>query len=92
MKVIENFENWKKVCDIDEQCGWIKGTLLSNKSYAIIKKDTFGYKEQSIDSKVTMKIDKFAIMETKKCNENWCLLFALKRKAWVNRSFIWGVE
>jgi SH3-like domain-containing protein len=28
-------ENWKKVCDIKEDCGWIKSNLLSNRRYAM---------------------------------------------------------
>ncbi|WP_253299999.1 SH3 domain-containing protein [Wolbachia endosymbiont of Chironomus riparius] len=92
LRVIEEFENWKKVCDINEDCGWIKSTLLSNKPYVMIKENTFGYAKQNIDSKVTMKIDKFAIMESKKCVKNWCLLSVLKRKSWVQKEFIWGMD
>jgi SH3-like domain-containing protein len=92
LKVIEQFENWKKVCDIYEDCGWIKGNLLSNKRYAIIKEDTFGYKKQSADSKVTIKIDKSVIMEIEKCHKEWCFLSAFKGKAWVQKEFIWGVD
>lgn len=92
LRVIEEFENCKKVCDIGEDCGWIKGTLLSNKRYVMIKEDTFGYKKQSIDSTITMKLDKFVIMGIEKCSEDKCLLVASKRKAWVKKEFIWGIE
>ncbi|MBV0899271.1 MAG: hypothetical protein KTV77_00605 [Wolbachia endosymbiont of Fragariocoptes setiger] len=92
LKVVEKFENWKKVCDINEDCGWIKSTLLSNKRYVMLKENTLGYKKQNIESEVLMKIDKFAIMEIKKYTKDWCLLSALKRKAWVQKKFIWGVD
>lgn len=92
LKVIEEFENWQKVCDINEDCGWIKSNLLNNKSYAMIKEDIFGYKKQSADSKVTMKIDKFVIMRIERCNEKWCLLSALKRNAWVQKEYIYGTD
>lgn len=90
LKVIEEFENWKKVCDINEECGWIKSNLLSSKHYAMIKEDTFGYHKQNTDSKITIKIDKFVIMKIEKCSEKWCLLSASKYKAWVQKEFIWG--
>ncbi|VVC39043.1 Phospho-N-acetylmuramoyl-pentapeptide transferase, conserved site,Phospho-N-acetylmuramoyl-, partial [Cinara cedri] len=80
LRVIEEFENWKKVCDIGEDCGWIKGTLLSNKRYVVIKEDAFGYKKQSIDSTIAMKLDKFVTMGIEKCSEDKCLLVASKRK------------
>ncbi|MFP3015974.1 MAG: SH3 domain-containing protein [Wolbachia sp.] len=92
LKVIEEFESWKKVCDIDEDCGWIKGNLLSDKRYAILKEDTYGYQKQSVDSKITMKIDKFVVIEIKKCSEKWCLLSSSKRKAWVQKKHIYGVD
>lgn len=92
LKVIEEFENWKKVCDINEDCGWIKSNLLSSKRYVMIKKDTYGYQKQSTDSKITIKIDESVIMEIKKCSEKWCLLSSSKHKAWVQKKFIWGVD
>ncbi len=92
LKVIEEFESWKKVCDIDEDCGWIKGNLLSDKRYAIVKEDTYGYQKQSVDSKITIKIDKFVVMKIEKCNEEWCFLSTPKRKAWVQKKHIYGVD
>ncbi|MGL9731234.1 MAG: hypothetical protein ACR5KX_00045 [Wolbachia sp.] len=44
--MIEEFENWKKVCDIKEDCGWIKSNLLNNRCYAMIKEDTYGYQNR----------------------------------------------
>ncbi|MFP3033152.1 MAG: SH3 domain-containing protein, partial [Wolbachia sp.] len=92
LKVIEEFESWKKVCDAHEDCGWIKGNLLSDKRYAIVKEDTYGYQKQSVDSKITMKIDKFVVMKIEKCNEEWCFLSTPKRKAWVQKKHIYGVD
>ena len=92
LKVVEKFENWKKVCDINEDCGWIKSTLLSKKRYVMLKENTLGYTEQDIESKILMKIDKFAIMEVKTHTQDWCLLYASKRKAWVQKKFIWGID
>lgn len=91
LKVMEEFEIWKKVCDINEDCGWIKGNLLSSKCYVMTKEDTTGYKKQNVNSSVTMKIDKFAVLKLEKCIDNWCLLSASKRKAWVQRQFLWGI-
>ncbi|MDD9331180.1 MAG: SH3 domain-containing protein [Wolbachia sp.] len=92
LKVIEEFESWKKVCDMDEDYGWIKGNLLNSKRYAVIKEDTFGYKKQSIDSKFSMKIDKSVIMRIEKCSKRLCFLSASKCKALVQKKFIWGVD
>ncbi|WCR57611.1 MAG: hypothetical protein PG980_000083 [Wolbachia endosymbiont of Ctenocephalides felis wCfeJ] len=92
LKVTEEFENWKKVCDIEEDCGWIKSSLLSGKRYAMIKEDTYGYQKQSTDSKVTMKIDKSILMKIEKCSEKWCLLSSPKRKAWLQKEHIYGVD
>ncbi|MDN5248063.1 MAG: SH3 domain-containing protein [Wolbachia endosymbiont of Tyrophagus putrescentiae] len=91
LKVIEEFENWKRVCDINEDCGWVKSSLLSKKSYAMIKENTFGYKKQNIDSKIIVKLDKFVITAVEKCNKDWCLLLVSRRKVWVEKKFIWGI-
>ena len=92
LKVIEEFETWKKVCDIEEDCGWIKSNLLNNKHYAMIKENTLGYKQQNLNSKVIMKVDKLIIMKVEKCDKEWCLLSASGRKAWVQKEYIYGVD
>ncbi|MDG7056183.1 MAG: hypothetical protein LKM44_01695 [Wolbachia endosymbiont of Meromenopon meropis] len=92
LKIIEEFENWKKVCDIKEDCGWIRSNLLSNKRYAMIKENTYGYQKQNMNSKITMKIDKYAIMKIEKCSEKWCLLSFSKGKAWIQKKCIYGVD
>ncbi|WP_224721401.1 SH3 domain-containing protein [Candidatus Wolbachia massiliensis] len=92
LKVIEEFENWKKVCDIYEDCGWVKSSLLSDKRYVVVKEDTYGYQKQSTDSKLIMKIDKFVVMRIEKCNAKWCLLSSSKRKAWVQKKHIYGAD
>lgn len=92
LKVMEEFETWKKVCDIDEDCGWIKNNLLSNKRYVMIKEDTLGYKKQNFDSKIIIKIDKLVIMKVEKCDKEWCLLSSSKCKAWVQKEHIYGVD
>ncbi|MDM8335457.1 SH3 domain-containing protein [Wolbachia pipientis] len=92
LKVIEEFEDWKKVCDINEDCGWIKSNLLSDQRYAMMKEDAYGYQKRSVDSKITMKIDKFVMMRIEKCNKEWCFLSTPKRKAWVQRKHLYGVD
>ncbi|WP_179946041.1 hypothetical protein [Wolbachia endosymbiont of Wuchereria bancrofti] len=36
----------KKVCDINEDCGWTKISLLSNKRYAMIKENIHEYQNR----------------------------------------------
>ncbi len=90
LKVIEEFESWQKVCDINKDCGWIKSSLLSNKRYVMITEDAFGYVKQDISSKVIMTLDMFVIIELQRCYNEWCLLSAKKHKAWVQKKFVWG--
>ncbi|GFR08422.1 bacterial SH3 domain protein [Trichonephila clavata] len=91
LKVIEEFESWKKVCDIDEDCGWIKGNLLSDKRYAIVKEDTYGYQKQSVDSKITMKIDKFVVMKIEKLQREWCFLSTQNAKHGLQKNIYMGL-
>ena len=91
LKVIEVFQNWKKVVDVDGNSGWISNTQLSNKKHVIINSSqAYIYKFPIIESKKIALIRGKKVLELNKCNDDWCLIADKEIKGWVMKKGIWG--
>lgn len=97
VEVIAEFEQWRKVKDIEGDEGWVhKSMLSSNDRTAILTgiQQTI-YDEASKDSNPVAYVEKGVIAELKKCDENWCKVEVRdkdgKYKGWVDRTRLWGI-
>jgi len=92
LKVIGEYEKWRKVIDIEKNEGWIFVNLLSSKRFGIINP-----KENSIkvfkkpNDKIIGEIGKGNIVKLNKCMNNWCKIKIQSYNGWVKSKFIWGV-
>ena len=93
MKIIDEFESWKKIMDVNGISGWISNSQLSKKEYVIIKEiEEIIYKFPTTKSKKIAIIRKNFIVRTKKCMEDWCLIKKDEIKGWVEKKSLWGYE
>ena len=91
--IVENFEDWFRVEDVEGRKGWISKTQLSSKSSAIVISDSEKiYKFPSITSKVLAIAKKNFVIEIIKCRENWCKVNEKEVKGWLNKDGLWGVN
>ena len=91
LKVIEVFQNWKKVVDVDGHSGWVSNTQLSNKKYVILNiNQAYIYKFPVKESKKIALIKGKKVLELNKCNDAWCLIADKEIRGWVMKSGIWG--
>ena len=92
VKVIDKYEQWRKIQDIDNTIGWIHQNLLTSKRYLIITEDTQIHSDGSKPSQVIAKIDARVIVKLKKCQNEWCNIEVQNIKGLINKDYIWGVE
>lgn len=90
VKILQSFEGWDQIEDIDGEKSWIKESFISKKSYAMTKSCTVGYKK--IDYKPVVKIDDGIVALVKQCKQNWCYIQVEKYKIWVKKPSLWGVN
>jgi len=93
LKIIAEYNNWRKVTTHTNITGWIHTQLLSSLSTAIIIKDTFLKKRPSNSSKRKAKLLQNLLVNIKSCELNWCNIEIIKNKVflgWVQKSSIWG--
>ena len=93
LKVIQEYDKWRKIIDFENNEGWIFVNLLSNNRYGVIislNKDFVDiYKKPN--GRIFGQIGRGNVIKLNKCLNNWCKVKIDNYKGWVERKYIWGV-
>ena len=93
LKIIAEFNNWRKVVTSDKLTGWIHTQLLSSFRTGIILDTILLKKTPSDKSKVTAKLLPKLIVNIIRCDLKWCKIEIVKEKTysgWIKKKSIWG--
>ena len=94
LKVLEEYEDWRKVEDFKKNIGWIHKSLISGTRTGIV----FSNNNKTIKLLNTLggdligEIGKGNIIFLEKCKINWCLVSSGNYKGWMDKKYIWGVN
>lgn len=92
VKVIAEFDVWRKVIDHEGTTGWVHSQLVTLKRYALIQSRlTKLYRKADFDSPVVAVADKGVIIELQICEAQWCRIATQDLRAFVRREDIWGI-
>ena len=106
VKIIEEFDHWRKVEDVEGTQGWVHQSLLSGVNYAIVKNGKYVSKQQT-DHKLAnnqvlifrspneehnpiAKIEFDTIVKIVKCENDWCKVNANSTVGWMKEINLWG--
>ena len=93
LKIIAEYNNWRKVITSDEISGWVHTQLLSSVRTGLIIKTTFLKKIPSNSSNSLAKLLPNLLINIENCKDNWCKIEIVKTKVykgWVKKENIWG--
>lgn len=92
IEVIAEYDQWRKVRDIQGDEGWMHRSQLTNRRTAIITGDTQMMHERADSSSDPVaRIELGASAELLECTTTMCRLKADGNKGWVPRNTLWGV-
>lgn len=97
VEIIREFENWRKIRDIDGQDGWVYHRMLSGRRSAIIQADkpVPAYQKSNIgdDKKplINIMLEPFVIVLLEECIKAACYVSVEGYHGWVERKYIWGI-
>ena len=93
VEIIQEFDTWRKVKDIDGEEGWIHQSLISGRRMAIITQEggTFLYKKPDDTTKKLAKLEAQSIARLENCMPNWCEVEIQGFSGFLQRKSIWGV-
>ena len=93
LKVVAEFNNWRKVITFGKISGWVHTQLLSSIRTGLIIKTTLLKKIPTNSSVSLAKLLPDLLISIKKCSEKWCKIEIVKNKifvGWVQKASIWG--
>lgn len=93
IKIIAEFEQWRKVEDVDGEGGWVHSSVLSPKRSVVIISNNiqklFAHAESS--SRVVAKLEPQVRCALDRCKDHWCKIKCDSYKGWIEAKYIWGV-
>tara|TARA_B100001564_G_scaffold111474_1_gene92442 strand:+ start:313 stop:732 length:420 start_codon:yes stop_codon:yes gene_type:complete len=93
LKVIKEFESWKKVKDFKGVLGWVSNSQLSDKAFGIVIIDEeVIFKFPELKSKKIARIKKNFVIRIKKCSADWCFVEEGEIKGWISKKSFWGFK
>ena len=94
LKVLEEYEEWRKVEDFKNNIGWIHKSLISgNRTGIVLSNNNKTIRLlNTLDGNVIGEIGKGNIVYLEKCKIDWCLVSAGNFKGWMDKKYIWGVK
>ncbi len=93
LRVINEYEHWRKVQDRDGATGWMHYSLLSGVRTVIVLQDNL-----PLLTKPDLNSSTKAILETNviawldECVGDWCRITADNYRGWVPHQALWGVD
>ena len=94
LKIIEEYDDWRKIEDFSKNNGWIHKSLISGNRTGIILSNNGGRIKiyNTIEGKIIGSIGKGNIISINKCKIDWCSISINEYKGWINKNKMWGVE
>lgn len=93
VEVIQEFDTWRKVRDMEGEEGWIHQSLLKGRRSVIVKtEDTIsllGKPEE--DAKEMAKLEPNVVAYVQECDAIWCKITAEGYSGWAPRTALWGI-
>lgn len=105
VEIIQEFDTWRKIRDIEGEEGWVHQNLLSGRRAGLVtpwaKSGQIALRErQSIDANVRAWLSPGFLVELRKCQQDWCAVRASVTpkegrtktySGFVPQSDLWGV-
>jgi len=93
IEIIDEYDQWRKIIDIEGNQGWIHKNLLKGDRFAIINpsyNSPLQIKNKP-QGRVIGTIGGKNIVKINKCFLDWCSISHGNNKGWVEKNNLWGV-
>lgn len=93
VEIIDEYNVWRKINDIEGNVGWIHKALLKGDRYAIINSTEKSSLKIFSKPKGTIigEIGNFNIVKINVCLPRWCKISYQQFNGWVHKKNLWGI-
>ena len=94
LKVLDEYEEWRKIEDFNRNIGWIHKSLISGiRTGIVLSNDNKNISIlNTLDGNVIGEIGNGNIVFLEKCKIDWCLVSLGDFEGWMDKNYIWGVK
>ena len=90
VRIVLEYEGWRKIEDFEGYSGWVHGSLLSGKKSLIVMTDASLKSRPQDDSITVVYVQKNVLLDLKYCEEFWCKVKIHRYSGWINKKLVWG--
>jgi SH3-like domain-containing protein len=93
VEIILEYDNWRKIRDIEGDESWVHKSLLSGVRTVLVKSEqpVPVLRKPGADERLVATIEPSATATVESCEEGWCHLASGGVEGWVERQYLWGV-
>ena len=93
VEVIEEYDLWRKIRDIEGTMGWVHKTMLDGKRAVMVKSKQAQilWAEPEAGAKPLLKTEPMVTARLIECQPDWCRIQVSGRKGWMEKKVLWGV-
>jgi SH3-like domain-containing protein len=93
VEIVAQYEQWRKIRDINEEGGWIHSSALSGKrSVILVAKNIMPLiAAPGKYDDIVVKLKPQIRCSLVKCKNEWCQITCQSYKGWIARKYLWGV-
>ena len=93
VEITQEFDNWRKIRDIDGEEGWVHHSLLSGKRFVIVNSDenVTVYRSPSPQSRIIAQFETNVVAGLNECKADWCHVSKKGFDGWIRLTSLWGV-
>jgi len=91
--IIDEYYNWRKIKDFENDSGWVHVSQLSKKrSVLFIEDNVLVFSKPTNFSKPLFRVSKLEVATITKCDIEWCKVKNNIFSGWVKKNSIWGLN
>lgn len=93
LQVVQEFDTWRKVHDMEGDEGWVHQSLLSGNRHALVNGTSPAtlYKKPESDARAVAQIEPGVVAKLNECADTWCNVSVSGYSGWISKTSLWGV-
>lgn len=92
VEILQEFENWRRIRDVDGTEGWVHQSMLTGRRAAVVTGQMRELRRRpETEAPVVAKVEPGVIGALLECRDAWCRIETGGFRGWLARDQIWGV-
>jgi SH3-like domain-containing protein len=92
VKIVDEFDTWRKIEDHEGEAGWVHSSLLSSKrNVLVVGRIQEMHRTPDAAARIILRAEPGVLGSLLGCERGWCQIEIAKRRGWMQADAIWGV-